>query len=138
MCTRVSAQRALSILICAVTPPFRALEGSAVNGYPESQLRRVGGANTGGGGPHALPMESQQWRIRRSSRLVDEPELQELDAKLEAIEALGLVVAGEANALSRPECIVDGRTPHEAGIDTAMSWMLRPGALDVASRRLVI
>ena len=64
-------------------------------------------------------MEAQQWRVCRSGRLVEEPELYKLNAKLEAIETLRQAVAGEADALSRPKCIVDSRTPHEAGIDTA-------------------
>ena len=50
--TRGSAQHdALSIFIRAVTPPFRALAGTVINGYPGSKLRRVGEANTDGGGP---------------------------------------------------------------------------------------
>ena len=88
VCTRGSAKHALSILIRAVTSTFRALRGTAINGISGSQVRRAGEANTGGSGPHALPMETQQRRVRRSSRLVEESELQELDAKPEVIEAL--------------------------------------------------
>ena len=88
MRTRGSAQHALSILICTATSTFRALRGTAINAYPGSKLRRVGEANAGGGGPYALPMEAQQRRVHRSSRLVEESELQKLDTKLEAIEAL--------------------------------------------------
>jgi len=52
--------------------------------------------------------------------LVEEPDLEELDAKLETVKALRLVVASEPYALSRQGGIIDCGTPHKAGIDAAV------------------
>tara|TARA_B100000780_G_scaffold135778_1_gene95110 strand:+ start:1021 stop:1203 length:183 start_codon:yes stop_codon:yes gene_type:complete len=56
--------------------------------------------------------------------LIEEPELKQLDTELKAIEALRLVIAGEANALFRTERVVDSRSPHKTGIDTAIDIAL--------------
>jgi len=52
--------------------------------------------------------------------LVEEPELEELYAKLETVEAFRLVVTSEPYTLSREGGIIDCGTPHKAGINAAV------------------